>query len=281
MADAHDSGSCGLPRAGSTPALGTSGAGTPAPNFCFGGRVLKFVELFDVPLAISTEKELVDYLVERISRREKTFAVSANASIMVKVSENEEYRKAVKAADLIFPDGAGVVWAIKKLYRLEARRITGIDTMIRLCELSPKYGWRVFLLGAKQEVVERAAKNLSQRYGTIICGYHHGYFNGAGPIEMINERKADIIFVGMGVPRQEIWIKENFSKTTAVFAMGVGGSFDVIGEKKRRAPRWIQKAKLEWLYRFLQSPLEKKNVPRDVMKFLILVHKHRNLKESD
>ncbi|AEH50752.1 WecB/TagA/CpsF family glycosyltransferase [Pseudothermotoga thermarum] len=239
---------------------------------------LKFVELFDLPIAVCNEEELIEYIVQRINNRQKTFAVSANASIMVRACENELYKAAVKSADLIFPDGSGVVWAIKKLYDEKAFRITGIDTMLKLCKLSPVYGWKVFLLGARQEVVEKAAKNLSQKYGAIICGYHHGYFNGPGPIEMINESKADIIFVGMGVPKQELWIKENFFKTTAVFAMGVGGSFDVIGEKKKRAPEWIQKAKLEWLYRFLQSPLEKKNVPGDVLKFLILVHKYRNLK---
>ncbi len=268
----------GYTRAGSTPALGTTGAGTPAPNFCPGGLILKFAELLNLPLALCTEEELINFLVERINKRQKTFAVSVNASIVVRTYEDEIYRSAVKSADILFPDGAGVVWAIKKLCKQEAHRITGIDTMIKLCELSPKYGWRIFLLGARKEVVQKAAENISQKYGALICGYHHGYFDGPGPIEAINQNKADIIFVGMGVPKQEIWIKENFSKTNAIFAMGVGGSFDVIGERKKRAPNWVQKAKLEWLYRFLQSPLEKKSVPRDIMKFVTLVCKESKRK---
>lgn len=229
------------------------------------------VNLFDLPITVTERQELLNLLVERISSRRKTFVVTANASIVVKAVEDNFYRRALQGADLIFPDGIGVVWAIKKIHKRQAQRITGIETMIELCKVAQERCWRVFLLGAKAEVVARAAENLNKRFGNIVCGYHHGYFADDEPVELINKTGADILFVGMGVPKQELWISENLSKLGAVFAMGVGGSFDVVSGFKKRAPRFVQKLHLEWLYRFLQSPLDKKNVPRDVLKFIKIV----------
>ncbi|WP_041082020.1 WecB/TagA/CpsF family glycosyltransferase [Thermotoga profunda] len=232
---------------------------------------MEVVWLFDLPVTIAEKQELLDLLIQRISDGTKTFVVTANASIMVKAFEDDLYRKAVQKADLIFPDGIGVVWAIKKIHKKNSQRITGIDTMIELCKIAEQRKWKVFLLGARPEVVAKAAENLNKRFNNIICGYHHGYFVDNEPLKVINSSGANLIFVGMGVPKQELWISENFSKINAVYAMGVGGSFDVISGFKKRAPRFIQKLHLEWLYRFLQSPLDKKNVPKDVLKFIKIV----------
>ncbi|MDK2884532.1 MAG: N-acetylglucosaminyldiphosphoundecaprenol N-acetyl-beta-D-mannosaminyltransferase [Pseudothermotoga sp.] len=227
--------------------------------------------LFDLTISTPTLIELVEILSRRISNNEKTFVVTANASIIVKTTEDERYKFAVQNADIIVPDGIGVIWALKKIYRRKAVRVTGIDTMMALCDKARASGWKIYLLGAKIDVVEKAARNLTEKFGNIVCGYHHGYFEKEGPLEQIKQAKPDLIFVGMGVPKQEIWIYENFRKTTAKLAMGVGGSFDVISGIKKRAPNFIQRARLEWLYRFLQSPLEKKNVPKDISKFIGLV----------
>ncbi len=232
---------------------------------------MELVRLFDLPITIAEKQELLWLLTERISSGKKTFVVTANASIVVKAVEDEFYKKAVEKANLIFPDGIGVVWAIKKIHKKQSQRITGIDTMIELCKIAEQRNWRVFLLGARPEVVAKAAENLNKQFNGIVRGYYHGYFMNDEPIEIINKSKADLVFVGMGVPKQELWISENLSKIGAVFAMGVGGSFDVISGFKKRAPRFIQKIHLEWLYRFLQSPLDKKNVPRDVLKFIKIV----------
>lgn len=232
---------------------------------------MELVRLFDLPITIAEKQELLWLLTERISSGKKTFVVTANASIVVKAVEDKSYKQAVEKADLIFPDGIGVVWAIKKVHKKQSQRITGIDTMIELCKIAEQRNWRVFLLGARPEVVAKAAENLNKQFNGIVHGYYHGYFMNDEPVEIINKSKADLVFVGMGVPKQELWISENLSKIGAVFAMGVGGSFDVISGFKKRAPRFIQKIHLEWLYRFLQSPLDKKNVPRDVLKFIKIV----------
>ncbi|MGJ8454792.1 WecB/TagA/CpsF family glycosyltransferase [Pseudothermotoga sp. U03pept] len=232
---------------------------------------MEVVQLFDLPITIVERQELLQLLAQRICNKTKTFVVTANASIVVKAFEDTLYRKALQRADLIFPDGVGVVWAIKKIHGKNSQRITGIDTMIELCRIAQQKGWRIFLLGAKSEIVARAAENLNRQFNNIVCGFYHGYFTGDEPLEIINKENPELIFVGMGVPRQELWISENLPKLNAVFAMGVGGSFDVISGYKKRAPKLIQKLHLEWLYRFLQSPLQKKNVPRDVLKFIKIV----------
>lgn len=226
------------------------------------------VEIFSLPITIGNFEQIFSQIKNRIFQRQKTFVVTANATIVVKTIENPEYRKIVQSADLILPDGFGVVLAIKRFHKKGSERITGIDMMIKLCEVAAKNGLKVFLLGSRSEVVERAAKNLERTYGQIVAGYHHGYFDGEGPLELIKSSKADLLFVGMGVPKQEMWISENFGKVPAIFAMGVGGSFDVISGYKKRAPKLVQDLRLEWLYRFLQSPLQKKNVPKDVVKLL-------------
>lgn len=226
------------------------------------------VEIFSLPITIGSFEQIFSQIKNRIYQRQKTFVVTANATIVVKTIEDPEYRKIVQSADLILPDGFGVVLAIKKFHKKSSERITGIDMLIKLCEVAAKDGLKVFLLGGRPEVVERAAKNLEKTYGQIIAGYHHGYFDGEGPVELIESSKADLLFVGMGVPKQEVWIGKNFEKVPAIFAMGVGGSFDVISGYKKRAPKLVQDLKLEWLYRFLQSPLQKKNVPKDVIKLL-------------
>lgn len=231
------------------------------------------VEIFSLPITIGNFEQIFSQIKDRIYQRQKTFVVTANATIVVKTIENPGYKKIVQGADLILPDGFGVILAIKRFHKKSSERITGIDMMIRLCKVAAKDGLKVFLLGSRPEVVERAAKNLEKTYGQIVAGYHHGYFDGEGPVELIKSSKADLLFVGMGVPKQEVWIGKNFEKVPAIFAMGVGGSFDVISGYKKRAPKLIQDLKLEWLYRFLQSPLQKKNVPKDVVKLLWYIAK--------
>jgi N-acetylglucosaminyldiphosphoundecaprenol N-acetyl-beta-D-mannosaminyltransferase len=234
----------------------------------FGGSFLEKVETFGLPITIGTFSEMLEQIQNRILQKQKTFVVTANATIVVTAIEKPEYRRIVQSADLVLPDGFGVVMAIRRFHKKSSERITGIDMMLELCKFAAKQGLRVFLLGSRQEVVEKAVKNLERTYGNIVAGYHHGYFDGEGPIELISSSKAELLFVGMGVPKQEIWIGKHFNKIPAVLAMGVGGSFDVISGYKKRAPKIVQNLKLEWLYRYLQSPLQKKNVPKDVTKLL-------------
>lgn len=164
----------------------------------------------------------------------------------------------VNRADLVTPDGVGIVWACGVAGSPVPERVTGIDLMLRLVKLAASSGWRIFLLGAAPGVAGEAAKKLVQANpGLIVAGTHHGYFKDeeshtvAG---LVREARADLLFVALGAPRQEEWIDAYLENTGAGAAMGVGGSFDVISGKVQRAPAWVRRMRLEWLARLLKEP---------------------------
>ncbi|MBO8138745.1 MAG: WecB/TagA/CpsF family glycosyltransferase [Desulfotomaculum sp.] len=136
-------------------------------------------------------------------------------------------------------------------------RVTGIDLMLRLCERGARENWRVFLLGAAPGVAEEAAEKLKNKYpGLVIAGTHDGYFKREENdriVKMIRSAEPHILFVALGMPKQEQWIAEYQHKTGVPVAIGVGGSFDVISGRKKRAPGWTQRLKVEWLYRLIKE----------------------------
>lgn len=232
---------------------------------------MRTVKLFNLPIVAGTRREVYEVLVNRISSHQKTFVVTANASIIIRSIDDPEYKRIISNADLILPDGAGVVWALKRNRGIQTERVTGIDTLLYLCQMAKENQWKVFLLGGREKVISEAAGKIDDLFGNIVCGYHHGYFQDDGPVEKIRRSQADILFVGMGVPKQEKWIARNLQATGAHFAMGVGGSFDVISGYKKRAPKLFQKMRLEWLYRFLQSPIQKRHIPLEIIRFASLI----------
>ena len=157
------------------------------------------------------------------------------------------------------------------------RRIPGIDLMLKICEIAENKNYKVFLLGAKPEIISLAAANIKKKFpGLNIVGLYHGYFNEEDEtkvIEKIQDAHPDILFVGLDIPRQEKWIYRNIKRLSAKVVMGVGGSFDVISGKLRRAPKWIRICGLEWFFRFLQEPWRIKriiNLPVFVYRILLI-----------
>ncbi|MBB6061749.1 N-acetylglucosaminyldiphosphoundecaprenol N-acetyl-beta-D-mannosaminyltransferase [Thermosipho japonicus] len=232
---------------------------------------MDIVNFSQLKVTVGFENEIREEIVKSIISNEKTFIVTLNASILLRALKDGYYRNVVNNATYIIPDGSGIVWALKRNRNILTDRITGIDTMLYLCEKSKEYNWKVYLLGAKPKVIEEAAKKLKNS-GVNVVGFHHGYFpfDDKSVSEEIERLKPDLVFVGMGVPRQEEWIFNNFSLPFK-FAMGVGGSFDVISGLKKRAPLFFQKMKLEWFYRWLQSPIKKRHVPFEIIKYTYLV----------
>lgn len=190
----------------------------------------------------------------------------------------------LQSADLIVPDGSSILWAAKVLKKPLKARVTGIDLMQLLLKEAEKKGWSVYFLGAKPDVVEKAAINVQRKLPKLnICGYHHGYFDDNYlPLQQINEAKPDLLFVGMGAPRQERWLYTNKNQIQCGVAMGVGGSFDVLSGTTKRAPVWMQKRGLEWLYRYLREP---KRLKRSIMlpRFvgLVIAEKWRIVRGGD
>ncbi|HDG62305.1 MAG: lipopolysaccharide biosynthesis protein [Thermotoga sp. 4484_232] len=236
---------------------------------------MKKSSLFGIEITYGKREEIISEIERRLNNGEKMFIVTLNVSILMEAMKDPSYRKILEEASMVIPDGSGIVWALDVIANVKTDRVTGIDTMTHLCELSKRKGWKVYLLGAREDVAKKACENL-RRNGVNVVGYHHGYFEKDGEVIVeILSKKPDLLFVGMGVPKQERWIHEHFKKIPVRLAMGVGGSIDVVSGRKKRAPEFVQKMKLEWLYRFLQSPWNKRKIPFQIMKFVFLVLRER------
>lgn len=163
----------------------------------------------------------------------------------------------IENAALVTPDGSGVLWAAGRQGEDLTERVTGIDLIYRLCGEAAISGWRLFLLGAQEGIAEAAAARLQAAYpGLAIVGTENGYFGGREQevIERIASEKPDILLAALGIPYQEKWLDLNKEKLASGVMIGVGGSFDVIAGRVRRAPRLLQRLRLEWLWRLLADP---------------------------
>ncbi|WP_426100710.1 WecB/TagA/CpsF family glycosyltransferase [Massilia sp. TSP1-1-2] len=184
--------------------------------------------------------------------------VVVNVDKLVKASRAPELRRIINDCDLVSADGMPVVWAARLLGKPLKERVAGIDLFEALMERAAERGWRVFLLGAREEVVARVRALYEQKYrGLVIAGHRNGYWSAAEEInvvEQVGASRADLLFVAISSPKKEQFLGQYQARMQVPFAMGVGGSFDVAAGLVRRAPRWMQRAGLEWFYRFLQEP---------------------------
>ena len=184
------------------------------------------------------------------------YAVTPNAEFVQRAEREEAFRSALNGADLVLPDGIGVIYASKILGRPLRGRVPGCDFAAALCGRMAGEGKKLFLLGAKPGVAERAARNLEAAHpGLTVCGTHDGYFTEDAPVvEAIRAAGADAVFVCLGAPKQEYWMMEHGPETGAAFLIGLGGSLDVFAGTVKRAPGVWQKLGLEWLYRLIRQP---------------------------
>lgn len=184
------------------------------------------------------------------------YAVTPNAEFVQRAERDEDFRSALNGADLVLPDGIGVVYAAKILGRPLPGRVPGCDFAAALCDQLARDGKKLFLLGAKPGVAEQAARNLEAAHpGLTVCGTHDGYFTEDAPVvEAIRTAGADAVFVCLGAPKQEYWMIKHGPETGAAFLIGLGGSLDVFAGTVKRAPEVWQKLGLEWLYRLIRQP---------------------------
>ena len=178
----------------------------------------------------------------------------------VTASEDEAYLKVQNGAVMVLPDGGPLSAYSRRHDFEEAQRVTGPDLMLRLMEISPAKGYRHFFYGSTEETLERMKKRLAVDYpGLQVCGMVSPPFRelsaeeDAAIVEQINSAKPDFIWVGLGAPKQEIWMNRHQGRVNGLM-IGVGAGFDYYAGNIRRAPMWMQKCSLEWLYRLLQDP---------------------------
>jgi N-acetylglucosaminyldiphosphoundecaprenol N-acetyl-beta-D-mannosaminyltransferase len=190
--------------------------------------------------------------------------VTADAASAVIARRDKLYADIVRRADLVTPDGFGLLWACRLLGRSVPERICGVDLVPEIAKCCAYEKRSLFLLGGKPGVAERAAKELSRRFPSLcVCGTHHGYFDSLSDpqvIEAISLAAPDVLIVAMGAPRQEKWLRANIGKVGAKLGIGVGGSLDVISGSVRRAPRFMQRVGLEWLWRVVCDPRKLRKV---------------------
>ncbi len=184
------------------------------------------------------------------------YVVTPNAEIVWMARRTSGLLDLLNGAALVLPDGVGVIYASKILKRPLHQRVAGVDFAAALMEKMAERSLKLYLLGAKPGVAERAADRLRERYpGLVICGTRDGYFREDGPvIDEINASGANVVFVCLGAPKQERWMAEHREKLRAHLLVGLGGSLDVFAGLVSRAPRLWQRLGLEWLYRLLQEP---------------------------
>lgn len=203
-----------------------------------------------------TMEEAVARAAELAKKGEGAYVVTPNPELVLMAQKDPAYARTLSGAALTLPDGIGVIYAAKLLGRPLRGRVPGIDFAGALMERLAREGLKLYLLGAKPGVAEQAAANLKGKYpGLTVCGVHDGYFQEDGPVvEEIKAAGADVVFVCLGAPKQEQWMERNGKKTGAGLLVGLGGSLDVFAGTVKRAPGWMQKTGLEWLYRLVKQP---------------------------
>ena len=186
------------------------------------------------------------------------YIVTLDALSALKAREEPHFRDLVRGADLVLPDGKGLISALAFLGSPVAQRIPGVDFMERMCRLASTEGWPVFLIGGAPGIAEKAAVRLKETYPALVFGgVVHGFIDDPDMpdvVEQIRSSGSRFVFVGMGVPKQELWMSVHGKKLNGAVCIGVGGSFDVISGRLKRAPAFLQSMGLEWLFRLIQEP---------------------------
>lgn len=221
------------------------------------------VSLFGISIHNLTMDEAVDAVLRLSAGTDPTYVVTPNVDHVIKLQNDPVFRDVYADAALVLADGMPVVWVSRWVGQPLKERVTGADLFLRVCERAGTEGRTVFLLGsASQEIIEKTGAELGSRYpGLKIVGTHSpsfGFENKPEELAAIGERirqaAPDILFVGVGAPKQEKWIWKEHLGLGVPVSLGVGAAFDFVAGSVKRAPLWMQRVGLEWFYRFLKEP---------------------------
>ena len=232
---------------------------------------LKKIPILGIDFTKITNHELLELLKKDLTAKNTRFIVTANPEIVLYARKHPAYAKVIRQADYITADGIGIIIGSRILKHPLPERVTGFDTLNQLLALAEKLQKSVYFLGAKVDVLQAALKAVKKNYPQlIIAGAQDGYFGQELLVaKAIQKVKPDIVLVALGFPKQELFIQKYYQSSQAIW-MGVGGSFDVLAGKVKRAPFFWQKHHIEWLYRLIQEPTR---LPRMIAlpKYLLFV----------
>jgi N-acetylglucosaminyldiphosphoundecaprenol N-acetyl-beta-D-mannosaminyltransferase len=236
------------------------------------------VRVMGAPVDPWTMQQTVRATEAFIDRKQFAHLIGVNADKLFQMRDDPRMSTIVNRCEIVNADGASMVMAAHRLGIPVPERVAGIDLMWHLCQLAEKHQFRVYLLGAQQKVVTQTVEVLKKHFPHIvIAGYRDGYFSNDefdSVIDQVMATKPNIVFVGITSPKKELLIERFRTRGAAAVFVGVGGSFDVISGNIPRAPQWMQRMNLEWLFRMMQEP--KRLIRRYVVgntRFLILLNK--------
>jgi N-acetylglucosaminyldiphosphoundecaprenol N-acetyl-beta-D-mannosaminyltransferase len=239
---------------------------------------IEHVDILGVPVARVSMDDTLRIIDDFVASGTPHLVVTADASGIAQAQSDAELMRVYQTADLVTPDSTGVLWAARRKGCAIEDRVSGVDIVDRVCAASADRGYRIFFLGAAPGVAEQAAERLRLRHpGCNIVGARHGYFPPESDevvAHEVAEFKPDVLFVAMGIPRQEKFIRATEAIIGAKVGVGVGGSLDVHSGQVRRAPLFFRRLKLEWLWRTLANPKKIRkaaNLPR----FALMVLRER------
>jgi N-acetylglucosaminyldiphosphoundecaprenol N-acetyl-beta-D-mannosaminyltransferase len=221
------------------------------------GKVDNKINVLGVPVDNITMSEAIDKIAMFIEEKRPRLIVTPNAEMIMMAKQDEELQKILCNADMVLPDGAGVVWAARYCGYKMKERVAGCDLVHNLLG-KPQGNFRVYLFGGAPEVVAAARRKIETCYPEMtVVGARNGFFSVQEEGNIVGEIKSaqpDILLVGLGVPKQEKWLQKHLPELNVPVSIGVGGTFDVMAGVVTRAPGWMQRAGLEWLYRLLLQP---------------------------
>lgn len=218
---------------------------------------MKRIKFLQSSMDSTTMEKTVSYIEENVSNGNFIQHVVVNVAKLVHMRKDKVLSDSIHACDLINIDGMGVVWGARFCGHHIPERIAGVDLFHNLLSMSSKNDFPVFLLGAKEDVLNKTIENVKSIYPKLdIAGYHHGYFwdDEEYIVEKIRNSGAKLLFVAITSPKKENFINKWKDELGVNFVMGVGGTFDVVAGEVKRAPKWMQDHGLEWLYRIIQEP---------------------------
>lgn len=219
------------------------------------------IDILGVPISVVNMSSAVDSICRWIEAGDNRYVCATDMHSVMQAQVNPEHMTALSKAAMVVPDGMPIVWVSRTRGEATIERVSGPDLMLPVCRMAAQNGWRQYFYGGAEGVAEAVGQNLARRFpGTVIAGTQCppfrelSAFETEAAIDEIVASKPDVIWVGLGCPKQEIWMSRNIERLNGAVAIGVGAAFDFHSGRIPRAPAWMRKIGLEWLFRLSSEP---------------------------
>ncbi len=246
------------------------------------------INISDIKIDQCTMQEAVQATAGLIEGKKNGYIVTPNIDHIVMLRKDAEFRRIYEEASLVLADGMPILWAARFLRTPLREKISGSDLFPKLCKMAEEKGYRVFFLGGRSGAAEKASKALTKRYPKLqivgtYCppfGFENDIDENRKIVSMIIESHPDILFVGLGAPKQEKWIYKHKDQYHVPVSVGIGASFEFLSEMVKRAPKWMQDAGLEWFWRLMMEPkrLWKRYLVNDPVFFWLVIKQKIGMK---